>query len=93
MGHDNRRPPKDYGFRQGVGGPGTVTFSHATHATGRAVGCSKCHPQSFAIVKPHMAKEYAATWAAMVEGKSCGVCHNGKEAFSASENCDLCHRE
>ncbi len=27
----------------------------------------------------------------IVKGKQCGVCHNGKMAFSATENCQRCH--
>ena len=28
----------------------------------------------------------------MEKGKSCGACHNGKDAFSSSGDCDKCHR-
>src|SRR6185369_12566628 len=28
----------------------------------------------------------------MEKGSSCGVCHNGKEAFAASGDCNKCHR-
>jgi c(7)-type cytochrome triheme protein len=28
----------------------------------------------------------------MDKGKSCGTCHNGKDAFTSSGNCDKCHK-
>jgi c(7)-type cytochrome triheme protein len=28
----------------------------------------------------------------MAKGKSCGVCHNGKDAFASSGDCDKCHK-
>jgi c(7)-type cytochrome triheme protein len=27
----------------------------------------------------------------MEKGKSCGACHDGKSAFTSSENCEKCH--
>jgi c(7)-type cytochrome triheme protein len=28
----------------------------------------------------------------MSRGKSCGVCHNGKDAFASAGDCDKCHK-
>ncbi len=62
---------------------GPVTFSHKKHLKGN--NCAVCHPQIFdtAAKKP-------VTMAQIEKGKSCGACHNGKEAFKTDE-CMKCH--
>lgn len=65
-----------------------VTFSHDLHVKDLGLTCQKCHPSPY-ITKE---KDKPATMAAMAQGKSCGACHNGKEAFSTKENCSKCHQ-
>ncbi len=66
---------------------GTVSFSHALH-TGM-YKCDDCHNKVFATGVA--SKRYSM--ADMAKGKSCGACHDGKTAFSATTaaNCGKCH--
>lgn len=63
-----------------------ATFSHAFHT--QAYGCKDCHTKTF----PYKTVVGKATMDDMVKGKSCGVCHNGKDAFASSSDCDKCHK-
>jgi c(7)-type cytochrome triheme protein len=69
-----------------ISDPGNATFPHAAHI--EAFACDECHPERF------KAKRGAnkATMAEMEQGKSCGGCHNGSEAFNVAEACESCHR-
>lgn len=68
---------------------GKVTFSHALHLKKKSakspnVSCKACHNDS-------MKKGGRYTMAQMENGKSCGMCHNGKAAFPLSK-CTVCHK-
>ncbi len=67
-------------------GAAPVTFSHEFHT--QAFECKKCHtgiwPMKRGIKKMNMD--------ALYDGKFCGVCHNEKVAFAATD-CDKCHIE
>jgi c(7)-type cytochrome triheme protein len=62
---------------------GPVTFSHKRHLG--VYTCTVCHTKIFdlSVKKPF-------TMAQMEKGKSCGACHNGKDAFN-TEECLKCH--
>jgi c(7)-type cytochrome triheme protein len=62
-----------------------VVFSHDIHVTNQKLTCQKCHPNPFIMAK---SKHNPVTMAE----KSCGICHNGKEAFSTKENCSKYHK-
>ncbi|WP_298435965.1 cytochrome c3 family protein [Geobacter sp.] len=76
---------KDIPFRTTAAG--TVTFSHSVHR--QMYGCTDCHNGIFTAGKG--AKRY--TMADMAKGQSCGACHDGKTAFSATsaDACAKCH--
>jgi len=76
--------PKDITFTVKDAAP--ATFSHSFH--GQAYKCADCHTKTF----PYKAVQGKATMADMVKGRSCGVCHNGKDAFAPSGDCDKCHK-
>lgn len=63
---------------------GPTRFSHKSHVAVMP-DCSRCHPSLFST-----GKNKRATMAAMQRGKSCGACHNGKQAFTIKE-CSKCH--
>ncbi|MSN27212.1 MAG: cytochrome C [Geobacter sp.] len=63
-----------------------ATFSHDFHT--QAYGCKDCHTKRF----PYKASAGKASMADMAKGKSCGECHNGKEAFASTGDCDKCHK-
>jgi c(7)-type cytochrome triheme protein len=58
-------------------------FNHEFHAR---LGCKECHTGIFQMKK----NSSRMTMDALYSGKYCGVCHNGKKAFSSSE-CGRCH--
>ncbi len=64
----------------------SATFSHAFHL--QAYKCADCHTKTF----PYRAVTGKATMEDMTKGKSCGACHNGKDAFSSSGDCGKCHK-
>jgi len=63
-----------------------VSFSHEFHTA--SFGCKDCHTRLFQFKSD--AKQI--TMAQMEKGKSCGACHNGKEAFSVAGDCHKCHK-
>ena len=76
--------PKDITFN--LKGVKPATFSHNFHT--QAYGCKDCHTKTF----PYKTVVGKATMGDMAKGKSCGVCHNGKDAFASSGDCGKCHK-
>lgn len=66
---------------------GNVTFSHDNHVSGVGLSCTACHPTPYTTTE----KRKRATMAEMQKGKSCGLCHQGKQAFSVKGDCQKCH--
>lgn len=68
---------------------GKVVFSHASHLKKKNskspnISCKACHNDA-------MKKGVHYTMAQMDQGKSCGMCHNGKKAFALAK-CAACHK-
>lgn len=68
---------------------GKVVFSHSSHlkkknAKSPNISCKACHNDA-------MKKGVHYTMAQMDHGKSCGQCHNGKQAFALAK-CTVCHK-
>lgn len=63
-----------------------ATFSHDFHS--QIYSCKDCHTKTYAY-KAGSAK--AVTMDDMAKGKSCGVCHNAKDAFASTGDCAKCH--
>lgn len=68
---------------------GDVVFSHDAHVEGMSLSCTKCHDKLYTSVKQHK----TVTMKQMRTGKSCGLCHNGKTAFSVKGDCAKCHKK
>lgn len=66
---------------------GQVLFSHELHVDDAGIACQACHPDPFLSVRQHK----KTTMKEMQKGKSCGVCHDGKKAFSVKGGCSKCH--
>jgi c(7)-type cytochrome triheme protein len=66
---------------------GDVTFSHENHVAGVGLSCTACHPTPYTTGAKHV----RVTMAEMQKGRSCGLCHNGKKAFSVKKDCQKCH--
>ncbi|MBJ6727556.1 cytochrome c3 family protein [Geomesophilobacter sediminis] len=63
-----------------------VTFDHVFHVKKTGGQCKACHNANFVRGNGHW------SMAQMEKGKSCGICHNGKRAFTANGNCNQCHK-
>ncbi len=68
---------------------GPAEFSHYRHLEILGNNCPSCHNEIFHIVT---SKNLDFSMADMEKGKSCGACHDGKKAFTVSDNCDTCHQ-
>jgi c(7)-type cytochrome triheme protein len=68
-----------------------VIFSHEIHVTTHKAKCTDCHTKIFPMKK----QDLKMTKEAHGQDKYCGVCHNGKKAFSqsAEANCAKCHKK
>jgi c(7)-type cytochrome triheme protein len=76
--------PREITFK--LKGVSDATFSHQVHMG--MFKCPDCHTKTF----PYKAGALKATMASMEKGKSCGICHNGKDAFTVAGECDKCHK-
>jgi c(7)-type cytochrome triheme protein len=77
-------PGKTIDYAGGIAGK--VIFDGKTHGD-KGLKCTDCHPKIFL-----MKKDTKITMAKINEGKYCGVCHNGQEAFKSSEQANVkCH--
>ncbi len=72
-----------------AGKAGDVTFSHEAHVNGVGLECTACHADLYTSSRQHK----KVSMKQMEKGKSCGVCHNGKKAFSVKKNCSNCHKK
>jgi len=77
-------PTKDVTYK--IAGAAPVKFSHDFHLG--MYKCQDCHGVMFG--KP--GKRSKAKMADMEKGKSCGACHDDKQAFSVKGSCAKCHR-
>lgn len=75
-------PVKEITFKVKETGP--TNFSHKVHL--KVPDCAKCHPK---LYSPNQ-KNARVGMTAMEKGKSCGACHNAKQAFALTE-CSGCH--
>lgn len=70
-------------------GSSIVVFDGGIHSS-QGLKCTDCHPNPFM-----MKKDYAKMkMVELIEGKYCGVCHNGKKAFpsNTARDCGKCHK-
>lgn len=71
--------------------PIMATFEHKIHTMDAGIECSACHDDIFAMQRGAAVHTQNFTMKAMSEGKFCGACHNGDDAFSTDTNCEGCH--
>jgi len=73
------------------GSTGPVLFSHESHVNQHKAKCTDCHTKIFKMKK----EDLKMTKAAHGQDKHCGVCHNGKKAFSQTndDDCAKCHKK
>jgi c(7)-type cytochrome triheme protein len=70
-------------------GMAPAVFSGTAHA-GKGLKCTDCHTKIFKMKRGSTPKE-DLSMKAMREGKTCGACHNGKQAFTVAGSCAKCH--
>jgi len=75
-------PVKEITYKVEATGP--THFSHKFHV--EVAGCGKCHPALYSVNQQNK----RVGMAAMEKGKSCGACHNSKDAFPVKD-CSKCH--
>lgn len=83
------RLPADHVYRHGAGADSSVVFSHQTHVAFAEGQCTACHPRPFFLLRGSPVPHHGE----MDSGGSCGICHDGKKAFSSrdSAGCHTCH--
>jgi len=77
---DRCHPTREIRFRDS----GAV-FSHKIHTA--LYRCNDCHDKTF--VPSEINRRFSMT--DMEKGLSCGLCHNSKDAFTVTDNCEKCH--
>ena len=72
------------------GGAGKVSFDGSKHAK-KGYQCEACHISGLFQTKKDADR---MTMEAMKKGKFCGICHDGKKAFSVTDRkkCNDCHK-
>lgn len=73
-----------------VAAAGNVVYSHDIHVGKFRLKCTECHYRIFNRAANN--DKDKATMADMLNGKSCGACHNGGKAFEVAKNCTRCHQ-
>jgi c(7)-type cytochrome triheme protein len=70
-----------------------VTFSHKVHTMDAELQCDACHDDLFQMEAGSANGNNDFNMKSFAEGKYCGACHDGKTAFSASDEaaCVSCH--
>jgi len=83
------KQPKTIVFREPVK---AVVFNHALHTGDLGLECSNCHTELFKM-KIGDAESHPEdfTMKALYDGKYCGACHNGDDAFASNTKCTTCH--
>ncbi len=71
--------------------PTKAAFSHTQHVEEFELECSICHSSVFAMKKGAAEENGDFTMATFAEGRYCGSCHNGDDAFDAATQCESCH--
>ena len=66
---------------------GNTVFSHDIH-TQKKLSCQSCHPEPYLTAEKHQ----TITMKQMEQGQSCGLCHDGKQAFTVKGSCNVCHK-
>lgn len=81
------RLPPDIVYDKADGSPGPVVFRHAAHFELAGNRCTACHPAPFRMLRPTRLVSHDE----MGAGRLCGICHDGKQAAAAGDDCAHCH--
>lgn len=69
-----------------------VIFDHKMHTEDMGLECSSCHPKLFRMkLGDAESQPDKFVMKALYDGKYCGACHNGDDAFASDTKCTTCH--
>ena len=83
----NMQPPAKIIWKK----PNKAAFDHSAHVEDLGLECSDCHDKIFSMKIGAASARKDFSMAAFKQGKYCGACHNGDDAFDAQSQCDSCH--
>ena len=83
---------EDYFLFTDTEGLPPALFNHSMHQS-IYPDCEDCHDKFFEMEFGSSDALGLMTMSNMIQGKYCGGCHNGEEATSVKEACDMCHVE
>lgn len=67
-----------------------VIFSHKSHVEEKKLSCDMCHTRLFEMGRTSQEKA-DFVMESLYQGKYCGTCHNGTQAFASNTRCATCH--
>jgi len=68
-----------------------VIFRHKYHVDVKKLSCEKCHSGLFEMEALSAQEKDDFTMKSLYEGKYCGACHDGEDAFASDTQCARCH--
>jgi len=69
-----------------------VVFDHKMHVDDMGFNCTNCHTEVFNMIIGDAEKDESQfTMQALYDGKFCGACHDGEQAFASNTRCTTCH--
>jgi len=68
-----------------------VIFQHKYHVDDKHISCDKCHSGLFEMSALKVQEKKDFKMESLYQGKYCGACHNGKDAFASDTQCARCH--
>jgi c(7)-type cytochrome triheme protein len=69
----------------------SVLFTHKKHGADQRLSCVQCHNGLFEMEALKVQKKKDFIMESFYQGKYCGACHNGKDAFASNTQCARCH--
>jgi len=71
--------------------PARAVFNHTSHIEDSGLECISCHNEPFTMQTGTATANNDFTMLSFKEGKYCGSCHNGYDAFDSATQCKSCH--
>lgn len=69
----------------------SVLFRHQYHVDVKKISCEKCHSGLFEMQALLAQEKKDFVMNSLYQGRYCGACHNGKDAFASDKQCARCH--
>ena len=75
----------------GEDSPGQVVFDHTSHVDRARPDCRSCHLRLFTLTREAPPVSSGPGVDGIHPSATCTTCHNGDDAFSTEDDCDVCH--